>query len=282
LRQRLHLVGASLLDYGTRIGLIFMAWRLGPLSAEHIIAVLAAASGFTVLFYVMAQRVMWASFTLHDLVDTVREAFHFCWPMMLWGCFGWLQNMSNRWLLGKFLGLKAVAEFGVINAIATFPVLALFGLVGAYVVPILYEREHAEPGAARRLVRRLVWMLAPFCLLMVLVASMAHEPIVRLLTASDYVAQSAYLPWLTGASIISNLGAVLTYAVYAQRKVSSLLLANTIPGAFSLVVGYFAVGRLGLPGAVGTVVLASLISVIFCASAFMKIGHQNDHKELCS
>jgi O-antigen/teichoic acid export membrane protein len=270
LRQRVHLVGASLLDYGVRIGLIFLAWRLGKLSAEHIIAVLAAASGCTALFYVLAQRAMWVSFTLADLVDTVREAFHFSWPVMLWGGFGWLQNMSSRWLLGKFMGLTAVAEFGVINAIATFPVLALFGLVGAYMVPILYEREHAESGAARRLVWQLAWTLVPVCLLIVLVASMAHELIVRTLTSSDYVAQSAYLPWLTGASILSSLGAVLTYAVYAQRRVSSLLLANTLPGAFSLVAGYFAVSRFGLPGAVATCFLGSMLSAILYVAAFRR------------
>ena len=190
--------------------------------------------------------------------------------MIIWGLFGWLQNMSNRWLLNRFADLPTVAEYGVLVSIASFPVAALLGVVVTYVVPILYEQESSGKASSLQIVKKVALILAPVCALMVLVAAVWHREITLLLSGPEYVAHSSMFPVIMAAACFNAIWSVLTYALYAQRRVLSLLMANTVPGAFSLVFGYFAVRSFQFDGAVLTLVLSQLLAGVLFLLTFLR------------
>lgn len=269
LRSRALIAGASAVDYGFRLALLWTMYAAGAVSTTTIVYLLAAAGLAASCVYVWGQRQLLSQFSWTDARSTFLDSIEFSWPMIVWGLFGWLQNMSNRWLLSRFADLPVVAEYGVLVAISTFPVSALLGLVVTYVVPIVYERESSNVGSSRAIVRRVALALIPAGGLLVLLVAVWHREITILLSGRNYADHSHVLPLIMAAACTSAICSVLTYAVYAQRRVASLLLANTVPGAFSLVFGYVMVSRYQFNGAVLTLVLSHVLAAMLFIATFV-------------
>lgn len=272
LRSRWLITAASVADFSCRIGLLWALYRWSTVETSSILLVLAASGVAASTVMLWGQRRLIRRFTKSDVCRTLADSLRFSWPMIIWGLFGWLQNMSNRWLLNHFTDLSTVAEYGVLVAIASFPVTALLGLVVTYVVPILYERESASAGAAQHLVKRAALMMVPPCAVLVLIAAVWHNGIVTLLSDAGYAQRSPILPLFVASACFSAICSVLTCAVYAQRRVISLLAANTVPGLFSLVFGYMAVSRYGFEGAALTLILGHLLAGVLFVLAFVRAG----------
>lgn len=270
MRSRALIAAASTADYGCRI--LLLGWFAMSANVEPttIISLLATSSIAASATYLIGQRALLARFTWADVTNTLFDSIRFSWPMIIWGLFGWLQNMSNRWLLNRFADLSSVAEYGVLVSIASFPVSALLGVVVTYVVPILYEQESSHMGAARKTVVRVALTLVPLCSLMVLVAVVWHREITVLLSGPGYAAHAGMLPVIMAAACFSAICSVLTYAVYAQRRVSSLLMANTVPGVFSLAFGFLAVRGYQFDGAVLTLVLGQVVAGVLFILTFLR------------
>jgi O-antigen/teichoic acid export membrane protein len=269
-RSRTLIAVASAADYGCRI--LMLAWftmdaTVGPSTIINLLAVSGVAASAA---YLVGQRSLLARFSWANVRNTLLDSIRFSWPMIIWGLFGWLQNMSNRWLLSSFAGLSVVAEYGVLVSITSFPVAALLGVVVTYVVPILYEQESSGKASSRQIVVKVVLALVPVCALMVLVAAVWHREITLLLSGPAYVAHSSMLPVIMAAACFNAICSVLTYAVYAQRRVLSLLMANTVPGAFSLAFGYSAVRSFQFDGAVLTLVLSQLLAGVLFVLTFLR------------
>jgi O-antigen/teichoic acid export membrane protein len=270
LRSRTLIAAASAADYASRLALLWAAYKWSSVSPAGIVGLLAASSLAATFVFLHGHRHLLSRFSRLRVRSTLLDSIHFAWPMMIWGLFGWLQNMSNRWLLSRFADLSVVAEYGVLVAIASFPVTALLGLVVTYAVPILYERESAAAGSSRVFVLRVAAMLTPLCAAMVLAAAVWHRELSILLSGPSYAEHSYVLPFLMASACTSAICSVLTYAVFAQRRVASLLLANTLPGALGLGFGYFAVGHYQFEGAVLTLMLSHVVAATLFVVAFVR------------
>lgn len=274
MRSRTLIAVASAVDYGCRI--LMLAWfAMDATVGPSTIIILLAVSGIAAsAAYLVGQRSLLARFSWANVRNTLLDSIRFSWPMIIWGLFGWLQNMSNRWLLNRFTDLATVAEYGVLVSIASFPVAALLGVVVTYVVPILYEQESSGKASSRQIVGKVVRALVPVCALMVLVAAVWHREITLLLSGPEYVAHSTMLPVIMAFACFNAICSVLTYAVFAQRRVSSLLIANIVPGAFSLVFGYFAVKNYQFEGAVMTLLLSHVLTSVLYIRTFIHAGRK--------
>lgn len=274
MRSRTLIAAASAADYGCRI--LLLAWfAMGaPVEPSTIISLLAMSGLVASVTYLIGQRTLLARFSWTYVHNTLLDSIRFSWPMIIWGLFGWLQNMSNRWLLNRFADLSIVAEYGVLVSIASFPVAALLGVVVTYIQPIIYEHADASKASSRQIVRKAALTLVPICVMMVFVAAVCHREIIILLSSSEYTAHSGMLPIIMSAACFSAICSVLTYAVFAQRRVSSLLIANTVPGAFSVVFGYFAVKSYQFEGAVMTLVLSQVLTAILFICTFIYAGRK--------
>lgn len=274
MRSRTLIATASAADYGCRI--LLLAWfAMGATVRPSTIISLLAMSGFVAsAAYLVGQRTLLARFSWTDVHNTLLDSIRFSWPMIIWGLFGWLQNMSNRWLLNRFADLSVVAEYGVLVSIASFPVAALLGVVVTYIQPIIYEHADASKASSRQIVRKAALTLVPVCVMMVFVTAVCHREITLLLSSPEYTAHSGMLPIIMSAACFSAICSVLTYAVFAQRRVSSLLIANTVPGAFSVVFGYFAVRGYQFEGAVMTLVLSQVLTAVLYICTFIHAGRK--------
>ncbi len=270
LRERFKLAWTSMIEHGSKLVLLGIFFHLASLTVDTLVLVLALASTVTTLFSAYLLRSFLVPFELGGLRSAVVDALRFAWPMIIWGSFGWFHNMSSRWFIGHYLDMSSVAEYGVLMSIATFPVVALFGVVVTYIVPIIYEKEHEAPGRAKPFVKRVAGMMILPCLMMFLVASLWHEDIVLLLSGAGYGEKSFYLPVLLAATCIYYLGSIMTYSLYAKRKVPALLLANTLPGLLGLALGFYMIKDFGFEGAVLSYSITNVVACILYILAYAK------------
>ena len=274
LRSRGLIAAASAVDYAVRIGLLWVAHGDGAVTVREILELMVVASLAATGVFLWGHRRLLAPFSWLQVVDSLRDSIRFAWPMIVWGLFAWLQNMANRWLLEHFTDLETVAEYAVLVSVGTFPVTVMVGLVATYLVPILYERESRRAGAARVEVRRVAASLTPFAAALVVIVAMSHRELTILLTRETYASHSYIVPIVMTAACISAIATVLSYAVFAQRRVVSLLLPNALPGVFSMIFGFIAVHKWGLQGAVLTLVLSHLLAAALFVYAFARAAHE--------
>jgi O-antigen/teichoic acid export membrane protein len=278
LRSRALIAAASAVDYASRVALLWGVYLQGSLTASAILLSLAGAGVAASVVFLVGHRSLLSWFSWSDAYGTLLDSMRFSWPMSVWALFGWLQNMSNRWLLSHFGGLPMVAEYGVLVAIGTYPVAAIFGVAATYLVPILYERESRARDTSIDIARRAVRVLLVASVVLVAAAGFGHRELMLVLAGRGYTANSRLLPLITVGACASGLGSVLAYTVLARRRVASLLFANSLPGVFSVVVGYVAVKAFSLNGAVGTLLLSNLLAGGLFWAAFARKGARSSDR----
>ena len=271
LRRRKVIAFASLIDYVLRIFLLYLLYKLTLLSTSSVIALLATSSFTVCIYYFWRYHDNFVCFRIHDIRNILYETFVFSWPFFIWGGFSWLQNMVNRWLLSWFSDLSTVAEFSILISISTFPVMALLGVISTYAIPIIYEGENNKAGFSNHFVKKIAILLIPLYAFMVFISLIWHQEIISILSDSSYAKNSVYLPIIVFALSVSSICSVFTYAVFAQRKSKRLILANTLPGIFSLAFGVVIVPKYFLLGSIITFCLSHIIAAILYGITFIRL-----------
>lgn len=269
LRKRKIYTAAKMLEQGLKVSLLLLATTLVVADAKIVLAVLASSSLVVMVFLLVVHKAYLDVWQISDLRAVLADVIGFGGPLFVWSVFGWVQNMSGRWLLGWYHSGDVVAEFGILASLATLPVGFLLGIVAAYSLPIIYQREDETPGAAKAYVVKIVYKLGPILLAGLLIVSVYHRDIVVLLSSTRYAEYSYLLPYMTFGTVLNVLGAVLSYVSFARHQTGRLVLANSLPGVISLLLGLVIVPSQGLYGAVVSFILAHVAFFLLHFKVFL-------------
>lgn len=273
MRQRYLIAASSVLDYSVKLGGIGLCIHGGNLDTTMIIVIMTAASATVGLFFILTQKGFLGRTNFSLCITTLKEAAHFAWPMVIWGAFGWAQNMSSRWIIEYHQGVESVAAFGVLTTVGSLPVNALFGVVITYIQPIIYELETNKPGSSLLFLKKTIKKIAPVFLTIIGVSIFFHQQIISLVTSAKYADLSQHLPWIVTAVTLSSIGSTLSYFALARKKGSTLIVANTLPGLFNLILGFILIPRYQVEGAIIAMVISHLMLFFLLAHSF--IMHNN-------
>lgn len=268
LRQRYLIAAASVLDYSIKLCAIGFCILGGKLNTAMIILIMASASATVCLFFILVQKKLLTKTSFVLYLNTLKESAHFAWPMMIWGAFGWAQNMSSRWIIEYHLGIESVAAFGVLTTVGSLPVNALFGIVVTYIQPIIYEQESRTAGSSLPFLKKTLKQITPIISAIVLMAALFHHPLISMIASEKYASISKFLPWIVGAVALNSIGGMLSYYVIAQKNASALIIANTIPGLASIIFGIILIPRYDVIGAIASMVISHCLSFLFLINSF--------------
>lgn len=269
-RGRVLLVGV--VEQSLRVCLfLYLATRVS-MDARGIVYLLSFSSFCAAMVCVHAQRDMLVTPRWSEVKSTFTESFVFVWPMMVWGGFSWLQNMSSRWVLNYFCSPTDVAEFGVFVIMANFPIAALQGVFSTYLLPILYERENVSRGSSRALITKAALTLMLACMAIVSTFFVFHHELVAMISSKGYSDRSHMVPWLMLSISCSAIGSIFALSVYVEKRLHLLMLANIIPGVAVALLGVWLVKYNGLTGAVMAFCAGHLLSGLFFFVAHKQSG----------
>ncbi len=110
LRDRKIVDMAKVFEPVLRVTLILTIALILSLDAYNFLMLLSI-SGFCVgAFLHWSQRALLGTVLRSNIRIVLLDLFSFSWPLFVWSQFGWLQQMSNRWLLESFNSLQDVAN----------------------------------------------------------------------------------------------------------------------------------------------------------------------------
>ena len=272
LRMRIDYATGKIVEQLTKLSLVFVLATMITLDTLTIIHVLTVSGIVVMCIMLFYQRKQLGTFSKNDLLAVFRDTGSFSWPLLVWGIFGWMQLMSNRWFLDWFLDEQAVADFGVLSTISTLPFTMLVGLVATYSLPVLYQRENENSGSTRRNVQIILYRMSPVFLIGVVVTAILHKEIILLVSSSAYLSHSIMLPFMVFSVALSSLGTFLTYDSYARLETHKLLVSQVAPGIVSVFLGLVLVSKFGVVGAAITFIIAHSLYFLLQLGVFYRNG----------
>lgn len=258
MRQRYLIAAASVLDYTVKLGGIAYCIYGGNLSTSLIIAMMSTSSVVVGLFFILMQKKFLTKSSFSLCLATLKDSAHFAWPMIIWGTFGWAQNMSSRWIIEYHLGVESVATFGVLTTVGSLPVNALFGIVVTYIQPIIYELEARKSGSSLPFLKKTILQITPVLLLLIVISTIFNQQIISLVANEKYKEASKYLPLIVTSVTLSSIGTTLSYFILAQRKGSKLIISNITPGFLCFILGLYLIPKFEIQGAIFTLATSHL------------------------
>lgn len=202
--------------------------------------------------------------------ELAAQGLRFGVPLVPHGLAAWVLNLSDRWLIGIFIGLPALAaqsavgiySFGYVIGQAVALVAMSFN---AAWVPTWYARGEGEAGP--RLLREVTSLvIGGLAVLGVGVAVLAPE-LTQLLVVARWGEQAAVAADVMGivaaASLVYGLYFMLVSAIFLRRRTARLPLITLTAGAANVAANALLIPRLGIMGAawatlVGYTVLTAL------------------------
>jgi len=181
--------------------------------------------------------------------------------------FAAISMYADRWVIQGVFGVREVGIYAAIYQIAAAPVNLLFAMINQLMVPIIFERAGAMTCTAQiteseALIRQTITISTVLSLIVVGVALLLGEPIVRLLTSSRY-AEYHQLLWLTVAGLaVFNIGQLFALRGISRNRPTMYLWPKGSQAAAFLLLAYPLARFQGLAGVV----------VALCLSSFVYLG----------
>jgi O-antigen/teichoic acid export membrane protein len=184
-------------------------------------------------------------------------ALKLCAPALPYMFFLWVLNVSDRWILGRYV---PVAEVGIYNLAYTLGmIVSAVGLALASAFMPIYYRNAADAAFRPRLRKLLaVYLLA--LTWVTLAVSVAANEVLRVMTAPAYHGAAPLVPWIA-AGYWAYGGLYLTALAVLQHRHQTgwLLLIAGAPALVNLGLNWLLIPRFGTTAAAATTLVAFLL-----------------------
>ena len=142
--------------------------------------------------------------------DTLSELTAYGRPYIAFAAFAWFSTYCDRWLILAYLDEKAVGIYAAVFQIANAPIALFLGVTNQFLVPLIFDRAGGATTQSQihSSTRLLNWATVAYVLVLagiVGTAAIAAEPLVKLLTSSEFSAHAEIL-WVVclGLSLSST------------------------------------------------------------------------------
>ena len=196
--------------------------------------------------------------------DWPSKIWTYSWPFSTWGVFTWLQQVSDRWVLGLFGTPQDVGFYAVLFQLGYTPIAILLGFSTTFLAPILFHRAgDASSSERNQNVHQIVWRITITALigtgLAVLTTSIFHEWIFGLLVAAEFRWISHLLPWLVLAGGIFAAAQMLSLKLMSEMKAQELITPKIATAIMGIGLNMVGAAIAGVEGVVAAMVAFSTI-----------------------
>lgn len=185
-----------------------------------------------------------------------KMIYIFAAPLAIWGIFGWMRDMSNRWIIEYYLTLDDVALFAVMNSLVVILPGTLQAFFGMFFMPILYKKEKEQRGSIREFNKKVIMIGFTIIVLGTIFVELTSEYIIMLLSNIKYINGAWMLAPMFFAFSLFSLSMSLTSEIFAYNKTKLLLLPNIFSGVISVISFFILIPLFNMNGALYAFVLS--------------------------
>lgn len=198
----------------------------------------------------------------------LKIIFLFSMPILFGSIFQQFYNMVDIIMVGKILGLNALAAMGATSAILGLVLMLAIGMITGYSIPIARYYGADDHERMKKAVANTITFSIITGILLTILSLLLSYPILSILdTPADIIDMSnGYLYVMFGGTIITvlyNVGACILRAVGDSKTPLYFLIFSSILNIFLDYV-FIAMFGFGIDGAAYATLIAQALSVILC------------------
>lgn len=257
-RNRVGFANSIIAEYSLKIIILVIAFQYWIVGLEAIIAAFIFANLVSILLVTRFKFLThWQTSRRFNKV-VLKRILTFSAPLIVWGLFGWSRDMSGRWILDIYTTKEQVSAFALMASIAMIGPGVVQSLIGAYLVPILYEKENHQTGYTRQVLIKLIPILLVGLVIATGLLYIMKTWVVIIIAEEKYIEDAWMLPIMFFAYGLFVISMMSTYEIFAHNQTRLMLWPNVISGLVALVLGLLLTQYFGLHGMVIAFVAAYL------------------------
>lgn len=277
-RERKSIFMANINEYAIKILILFIIYTYFNLEVISVLQIFILSEVLSIIIlYIFGNQKINLQFAF-DKKDKIifLKVLNFSSPLIFFALLGWLRDMSGRWYIHHFMSLEQVGIFTMLVSISMIIPAGLQGIIGAYIIPIIYEKNHHDKNYAKNILIKIIPAYMSVIFFFFIVLYFYHSEIVHIVSDTKYVYYSWMLPWLFLTYGIYSASSIATYELYACKQTKSLFFPFFLSGIFALGMGYILILNFGINGAlynfIGTYLIFSI--AIFVTAIKFNISKQ--------
>lgn len=255
-RNRVGFANSIIAEFFIKISVLLIAFNYWSAGIEAIIAAFIFANLVSILLVTRFKFLTHLQTTRRFNKVVLKRILIFSAPLIIWGLFGWSRDMSGRWILDIYTTKEQVAAFALMASIAMIGPGAVQSLIGAYLVPILYEKENHQTGYTRKVLIKLIPILLVGLVIATGLLVFIKNWVVMIIADEKYLEEAWMLPIMFFAYGLFVISMMSTYEIFAHKQTKLMLWPNVISGLVALVLGLLLTQYFGLHGMVIAFVVA--------------------------
>jgi O-antigen/teichoic acid export membrane protein len=198
-----------------------------------------------------------------------RRDLAFGLPLVPHSIAGWVLNLSDRWLIGLFIGLSAAAAQVAVGIYSLgYQIAQLVSLIGVALntawMPFFYEHGERPEGPA--ILREMTSLsVGALSIVTVMAGVLAPEAIAVLAPASwgpDKGLAATVVPIVAFAALVQGLYFMISSPIFLHRRTTGLPLLTISAGAVNVGLNVLLIPRLGILGAAWSTVAGYLTMLV--------------------
>lgn len=278
LQNRKSYLCLTFFEYASKVSLTAILLMFNFADLLHLVFILITCNVLVVLYSVKIGGFEWS---INGILSQLRtklslQILLFSLPVACWSIFGWLRDMSGRYIIEALLTKQDVAAFSVLATLTSLIPGFVNSVVGNYYIPIVYANHNSGKRAVEKSINTIVLAMLIFSALAIVIIVFMSDFFVATASSAKYEFVAQYLPYTLAAYFAFCIAMIATTELYAKGAVNCLFLPNVISGILGSLAFYFFISKYGFNGAIGGYVV-SYIS--YALSVFLLLFYSRLSKQ---
>jgi len=248
-RKRKKIAISSFFEFTAKIFVIYLCQNFQLISIENILIIIIVGNLLSIII-LMTNNYSNIKFNISsESITILVPIILFSTPLIFSQLFGWVRDMSSRWILQSSLDNESVAVFALIATLAAIIPNGIYSLLGSYILPILYQNEEKNKGYTRNMMFYLIPKLFLGTIIIFIPIYYLQEFIIELLADKKYIEYSWMLPYMYLVFSVYIISMVASYDIYVKKQTKILIYPSILSAIIAVVSGVYFINTYDLMGA---------------------------------
>ena len=245
-----------------RVVLLLVIILINELTLKNVLFVEMVVVTFTVLLQ-LALIPYKEVFHWDVNLKNIKRIIKFSIPLYFSGISYFIQNQVNIFIISGYLNPVSIANYDVAGKIPQASAKGFQSFIIVFYPNLSRLFSKGERGAALKLMNKSLFTFSIAINLLLLVSFLFNKEIIMLLFSDKYLDSSLAFSFLMVAFYLSAMSHIMGYSLVSAGLPSITLKVNIAAGTINLIGAFLMVPLWGFMGAVYSILLTSLSSLLF-------------------
>jgi O-antigen/teichoic acid export membrane protein len=261
-----------------------------PICAIILVSCFQASAGLILFGYLCASLPIYCYFRLTGKLEggeepvtgsdrrnvLLKEIYRYALPLVPSALVGGIYSLSDRYIVGGFLGLEQLGIFAAVSGLMSRPFIIMCGIIEQSLRPVYFERVVAENGSGEGILRRWLMLATLICAAGFFLVVSLRSQVVNILLAPKYRSSVDLIPWLATGYACYAISFIYENVFHAYNKTVAMLKINIAMAIVMVVVTMLLTYNYRVLGAAVSVTIVYMLRLIilrYSANRIIKYAH---------